>query len=40
MSDEAILDYNSDHREAFEEGKAKGCEEEIKAGQKRLRLLT
>ncbi|MFV0616450.1 hypothetical protein ACE418_00885 [Megasphaera sp. WILCCON 0056] len=43
----AILDYNSDHRDAFEEGKAegrkegeaKGHEEGMKAGQKRLRLL-
>ena len=43
----AILDYNSDHRDAFEEGKAEGCkegeakgrEEGIKAGEQRLRLL-
>lgn len=31
----AILDYNSDHRDAFEEGKAEGREE----GEKRLGLL-
>ena len=47
----AILDYNSDHRDAFEEGEAKGRaegrkegeakgrEEGIKAGQQKLRLL-
>ena len=43
----AILDYNSDHRDAFEEGKAegrkegeaKGREEGMKAGQQKLRLL-
>ena len=39
----AILDYNSDHRDAFEEGEAKGraegLEEGMKAGQQRLRLL-
>ena len=43
----AILDYNSDHRDAFEEGKAKGRkegeakgrEEGIKAGERRLSLL-
>jgi len=35
----AILDYNSDHRDAFEEGEAKGREEGMKAGQQKLRLL-
>ncbi|WP_248289403.1 hypothetical protein [Megasphaera elsdenii] len=30
----AILDYNSDHRDAFEEGKAEGCREGEAKGRK------
>ncbi len=43
MSDEAILDYNSDHRDAFEEGKAEGHKEGEakgrKEGEERLGML-
>jgi predicted transposase/invertase (TIGR01784 family) len=35
----AILDYNSDHRDAFEEGEAKGRDEGRKEGEERLGML-
>ena len=35
----AILDYNSDHRDAFEEGEAKGRAEGREEGEKRFGML-